>query len=57
MTEIGEPQETIVLAAEHAYDRPGTHFAVLRATVQREGDPVSAYGRVQNLSRVRIVVG
>ncbi|QFG21401.1 PKD domain-containing protein [Actinomadura sp. WMMB 499] len=42
--------------AEHAYTEPGTYFAVLRVTAQRDGDAETPYGRVQNLARVRIVV-
>lgn len=44
------------LSATHAYSRPGTYFAVLRAAAQRNGDARTSYARVQNLARVRIVV-
>ncbi len=44
------------LTAEHVYARPGTYFVALRATSQRQGDPKSPYGRVQNLDRLRVVV-
>ena len=54
--QIAEPAEAVTVSASHAYDQPGTCFAVLRATLQREGDGASAYGRVQNLARVRMVV-
>lgn len=40
----------------HAYAQPGTYFAVLRATSQRQGDAGTPYGRIQNLARVRVVV-
>ena len=36
--------------------RPGTYFAALRATSQREGDPDTPHTRIQNLARVRVVV-
>jgi hypothetical protein len=44
------------VGAEHAYPKPGTYFAVLRVTSQREGDARTPYTRVQNLARVRVVV-
>jgi hypothetical protein len=50
------PAERIALRRSYAPAGPGTHFAVLRATLQREGDTATPYGRVQNLARVRIVV-
>ena len=40
----------------HAYSRPGTYFAVLRAASQRDGDTATPYARIQNLARARIVV-
>lgn len=52
-----QPAETARLTASHAYARPGTYFAVLRAALQREGDPGTPYARVQNLAQVRVVVG
>lgn len=54
--EIGAPAARVELAATHAYDKPGTYFAVLRAASQRQGDPATPYGRIQNLARVRVVV-
>lgn len=50
------PAERIALRRSYAPAGPGTHFAVLRATLQRDGDAATPYGRVQNLARVRIVV-
>jgi hypothetical protein len=52
----GTGRARVELSARHAYGAPGTYFAVLRVTSQREGDPATPYGRVQNLSRVRVVV-
>jgi hypothetical protein len=40
----------------HSFSQPGTYFPVLRATLQRQGDRRTNYGRVQNLGRVRVVV-
>ena len=53
---IDTPQARVRLVATHAYDKPGTYYAVLRATAQRQGDAATPYGRVQNIARVRIVV-
>jgi hypothetical protein len=47
---------TARLDATHTYDRPGTYFAAIRATSQRDGDPVTPHARIQNLARVRVVV-
>jgi hypothetical protein len=49
-------ESAVILQATHAYSKPGTYFAVLRATSQREGDAKTPYARVQNLARVRVVV-
>lgn len=50
------PQERIGLSATHCYRRPGTYYAVLRATSQREGNKETPYARLQNIARVRVVV-
>jgi hypothetical protein len=49
-------QETVNVQATQSYSAPGTYFPTLRATSQREGDPVTAYGRIDNIDRVRVVV-
>jgi hypothetical protein len=54
--ELGERRPAVSVKATHAYARPGTYFPVLRATSQREGDPKTAFGRVQSLGRARVVV-
>ena len=54
--DVGSPNPKVALSATHAYAEPGTYFAVLRGTSQRQGDPRTPYGRVQNLARVRVVV-
>ncbi|QIG81949.1 hypothetical protein G5C33_14070 [Sphingosinithalassobacter tenebrarum] len=48
--------ESAQVSASHRYTRPGTYFAVLRGTSQREGDRETPFARVQNLARVRVVV-
>lgn len=50
------PNSTVIVKATHTFTTPGTYFAVLRVTSQREGDAQTPYARVQNLGRVRVVV-
>lgn len=54
--EVKVPQAKVVSSTIHAYDKPGTYFAVLRGISQRQGDSQTPYGRVQNLARVRVIV-
>ena len=53
---IETPESVVRLSATHSFANPGTYFAVLRATSQRQGDVATPYGRVQNIARVRVVV-
>jgi hypothetical protein len=53
---LSNPQALVHLSVTHSYPRPGTYFAVLRATSQRQGDVNTPYGRIQNIARVRVVV-
>jgi hypothetical protein len=53
---IDAPQPALTISATYAFSKPGTYFPVLRATSQREGDTKTAYGRVQNIARVRVVI-
>ena len=53
---FGAPAERIQLSATHAFSEPGTYFVVVRAASQRDGDQRTAYGLVQNLAQVRVVV-
>jgi hypothetical protein len=46
----------VTLATTYSFSKPGTYFPALRVTSQRQGDPHTAYGRVHNLGRVRVVV-
>jgi len=46
----------VTVVARHAFAEPGTYFPALRATSQRQGDATTAFARVQNLGRVRVVV-
>jgi hypothetical protein len=40
----------------HRFVRPGTYFPVVRVTAQRDGDPNTAFGQVQNLASMRVTV-
>lgn len=46
----------VTLTTTHRFSKPGTYYPALRVTSQREGDPSSPYGLIQNLGRVRVVV-
>ena len=54
--QLDTPAALVRLSATHSYSKPGTYFAVLRATSQRQGDVQTPYGRIQNIARVRVVV-
>jgi hypothetical protein len=54
--QLDTPQALVGLSVTHSYSKPGTYFAVLRATSQRQGDAKTPYARIQNIARVRIVV-
>ena len=55
-TDLSDPAAHSEVCETHTYEQPGTYFAVARITSQRDGDPDAAFGLVQNLARVRIVV-
>lgn len=54
--DIASPAPEALITAKHAYAKPGTYFAVLRAASHRQGNTKSNYARIQNLARVRVVV-
>jgi hypothetical protein len=54
--ELGNISPAVSVKATHAWSQPGTYFPVLRATSQREGDPKTQFGRIQNLGRARVIV-
>jgi hypothetical protein len=53
---LGKIDGSVRLTTNHVFTKPGTYFAVVRVTSQRQGDAGAAYTLVQNLGRVRIVV-
>ena len=46
----------VVVERRHSFSAPGTHFATVRVVSRRDGDATTAYARIQNLARARIVV-
>jgi hypothetical protein len=54
--QITTPAPRVTVTATYAFVKPGTYFPVLRAASQRQGDTATAYARVRNLDRVRVVV-
>jgi hypothetical protein len=53
---IDRPAPLLQVSATHAFPKAGTYFPVLRVTSQRQGDPRTVYGRIDNIARVRVVV-
>jgi hypothetical protein len=53
---IGTPDTAVNLSASYSFVRPGTYFPVLRVASQREGNTQTAYARIQNIARVRVLV-
>ncbi len=47
---------TAAVKATHMYAAPGTYFVTVRGVSQRQGNADTAYTRIQNLGRARIVV-
>jgi hypothetical protein len=55
-SDLAKFKPTLELTRNFTYTTPGTYFAALRVTSQRDGDPTSPFTKVQNLGRVRVVV-
>jgi hypothetical protein len=55
--------ESVAVAArvdserQYSFAVPGTYFPTVRVAAHRNGDRITPYARVQNLARVRVVVG
>ncbi|MEU0741215.1 Tat pathway signal sequence domain protein [Streptomyces sp. NPDC006134] len=54
--DVVEPASRLTLERRHTYLTPGTRFAAVRVSAQRDGDPVTPFARVDNVARARIVV-
>jgi hypothetical protein len=46
----------VTLKTTYTFSKPGTYFPALRVASQRQGDAKTAFTRIQNLDRVRVVV-
>ncbi|MEU9348956.1 PKD domain-containing protein [Streptomyces sp. NPDC048278] len=57
VTETTEPSERIRIERQHTFSRSGTHFVTVRVSAQHEGDPTTVFARIDNIARVRVVVG
>lgn len=56
-TSVNANQTHLTLTDSHVFTEAGTYFVALRGTSQRQGDAESAYGQLENLGRVRVIVG
>jgi hypothetical protein len=56
-TERIDPAPRVSVERRHSFAGPGTYFPAVRVVAQREGGATSPFGRLQNLARVRVVVG
>lgn len=48
--------DEVSLNEKYIFKKPGTYFPVVRVTSQRNGDPGTPFGQIQNLASVRVVV-
>lgn len=53
---FGRPTSVAEARNSYAYSQPGTYYAAVRVTVERNGDAGSTFAQVQNLDRIRVVV-
>jgi hypothetical protein len=53
---LATPAASITETAYYTYTKPGTYFPAWKVTAQHEGDAETAFARVENLGRVRVVV-
>jgi hypothetical protein len=51
------PGDQVSITTDHAFAEAGTHFVAVRTALQREGRADTPYARVQNIARVRVIVG
>jgi hypothetical protein len=47
---------TATVSITYRFEKPGTHFPVLRGVSQRQGNTDAPYARISNLGRVSVVV-
>lgn len=56
LTKTNASGSQIQIKTTYTFSKPGTYFPTLRAVSQRDGDSKTAFTRIQNLERVRVVV-
>ena len=56
ITPTDKTGSTVTVKTAYTFTKPGTYFPTLRVASQRQGDAKTAYTRIQNLDRVRVVV-
>jgi len=56
-SEVIEAATRVTIERLASFATPGVYFPTVRVVAQRDGDPTSPYGRIQNVARVRVVVG
>ncbi|MFH8249022.1 PKD domain-containing protein [Microbacterium sp. B2969] len=52
-----DPTYSLREEVRHAFSSAGTHFVTVKVTAQQHGDTSTPFARVDNLARVRVVVG
>ena len=52
-----DPAPQLTVERRHAFTDPGTCFPTVRVVAQRDAGATTPYARLQNLARVRVVVG
>jgi hypothetical protein len=55
-SQVDKGSRSVKLTMTYRFETPGTYFAALRGTSQRNGDASTLFTRIQNLGRVRVVV-
>jgi hypothetical protein len=53
---FGNPSQTVTISMKYKYTKAGTYYPSIRVTSHREGDTKTAFARIENLGRVRVVV-
>ena len=57
MTDQLQPAERVIVEWSCTFAEPGTQFVKARVVAQRNGVSGDIYTRVQNLARIRVIVG
>jgi hypothetical protein len=54
--DVDGSSSSLRLTTTHTFDAPGTYFPAVRVVAERDGNVDATLGRMENLSRVRVVV-